>query len=220
MISPKVYALGECKDYLEYVTTKDTIAYTNGVQTYDIKEGTEFKMCFQAGSDAIIRLNDDITASYIEKGSYKLKEEFNIEKAHAMNDCELSVNANSEVYSDPSGINKIGDVKNDLLVKGDYYYGPYVYISDNRVNGWIYTEGLTRACNNNKLTEENVDTNKNEKEEIIIDNTSSDKSKTNTNTKYTVLITILSVIIISLMVSLILIKKKQNNTETDNRKDL
>ena len=46
MISPKVYALGECKDYLEYVTTKDTIAYTNGVQTYDIKEGTEFKMCF------------------------------------------------------------------------------------------------------------------------------------------------------------------------------
>lgn len=214
MLSLKVYALEECKDYLEYVTTKDTIAYTNGVQTYDIKEGTEFKMCFQAGSDAIIKFNDNNTASYIEKGSYKLKEEFNIEKAHVLNDCEISVNANSEIYSDPSGINKIGDVQNDVLVKGEYYYGPYVYVSEDIINGWIYTEELKKDCKNNNIKDEN------NKEEIVTDNTTSVERKT--NTKYIILL--ISSLIVVLIVSFILITKKnkhnlENNLNKENRRD-
>ena len=128
-----------CNDFLDYVTTKDTIAYTNGITKYNLKKGTEFKMCFQAASESIVELNDGNYASYVEKGSYKLKEKFDMKKAHKI-DKQLEINTWLDVFSDPSGITKTGKLTKGTKINATYYFGPYYYFSNSTITGWVYDE--------------------------------------------------------------------------------
>lgn len=130
-----------CTDNLVYVTTKDTIAYTTGITKYNLKKGTEFKMCFQAGSEAIVELNDGNYASYVEEGSYILKEKFDMKKAHKIDkQLEIEIEAWPDVFSDPSGITKIGKLPKGTKINATYYFGPYYYFSNSSITGWVYNE--------------------------------------------------------------------------------
>lgn len=205
-----------CTDYLDYVTTEDTIAYTESPTQYNIKKGTEFKMCIQPGSEPLINFNDGKKASGIKEGTYKLKEPFNIEKAHTIDKTGI-IYENTNVYSDPSAITIVGTIPKDLKIHLIYYYGPFYYFEDSSISGWVYLEYI--HFNDNDTIEQDNDmidnTNTIDQNNNIVDNNTTIDDN---DISYNIYIVIFSfvvvfILIVSIIINIIRKKRKKNEME-------
>ena len=139
----RVWALEDCTDYLDYITTSDTIAYTDSSKEYNINSGTEFKMCQQTGGDSIVEFSDGKIATSLKEGTYRLKDSFDLSSAHPMEPAtSFVVNNTIPIYTDPSGLTKSDTLMEGTKVIASYYYGPYYYVKSDSKVGWVYEEYL------------------------------------------------------------------------------
>lgn len=134
----KVNAQG-CTDYLDYVTTADTVVYTSSSQQYNIKKNTQFKMCQYSNKSSVIIFSNGIKTTSIPKGTYRLKGPFDMKNAHVMEPITYLVNTEAPLYTDPSGLEKSGTLKENSKIDGFSTFGPYIYVKNNTISGWVYS---------------------------------------------------------------------------------
>ena len=192
-----------CTDHLTYITTQDTEAIAASMSESPkeiyLKAGSIFEECFVADVGYKVILSNGEYADGVRSGTYRLKEKFDIKKAHQINkiDCEVSSDG-TDVFSDPTPITKIGNIPGNSKVKASYYYGAYVYVTDGTVEGWVYDQNLIGV---NKIKDQINDTDSHRSSAIEKEDTSGSK-----------LIIICSAIslllIIIIVVTFIVIKKK------------
>ncbi len=193
----------ECTDYLDYVTTVDTIAYNNTKQ-YNIKKNTEFKMCYQLEGDTVIKFSNGIQVTSIKKDTYKLKRPFDMKSAHVMEPVSYLVNTEADLYTDPSGLEKSGSLKKYTKIDGFYTFGPYVYVKNKTVSGWVYSDYINEDIPN-KSDPNTIIADDEEYYEAIEES----ENKDNDNSKLVTIGVISSVFIIILVMGIIFINFKK-----------
>ncbi len=139
-----------CTDYLTYITTQDTEAIVGSMSANPkeiyLEKGTTFEECFIADVGYKVILSNGEYADSVRSGTYELKEQFDLKKAHQVKKTEYEVYSDgTDVYSDPTPITKIGNILGNSRVKVSYYYGPYVYVTDGTIEGWVYNQNLVDA---------------------------------------------------------------------------
>ena len=220
----KVNAAG-CIDYLDCITTTDTTLSTESPTVYTVKKGTEFKMCYQAGAESVYILSDGRRGSYISRETYKLREPFDMKKAHRMND-SFTVYAGNEIYNDPAESKIIGTISKNMEVKGTYYYGPFVYVPG-EINGWVYTEFFSEhsfvETNNTSNTEENnevtepveeIDEDLGEEFDDVVSETDTDDEEESSKDKYMVIAVPISVVVL-IIALFVIIKNNKKRQDID-----
>ncbi len=220
--SLRVNALND--DYLTYITTQDTVAVAGSMgaspKNIQLKKGTTFKMAYHAGGINTIVLSNGEYADSIKKGTYKLKGSFDKKSAHKLDNNSYETNQKVVVYSDPSGLNKIGALDIGTKVNATHYYGPYYYLTNNKITGWVYVDYLTKYQKEDEEDYEATVLPSSDDPNIIIDDEDEsgvsleelpDQPKETVNVKWITVAIILSMLIIGLIVALIVVIKKDKS---------
>ena len=204
----RVNALDD-RDYLTYITTQDTVAnagtMTASPYTIELKKGTTFKMLYRAGSDSTVILDNGEYADNVASGTFELKEPFNMNDAHVLNHNYYETTREVSVYSDPSALNTIGVLNEGTKVRVTHYYGPYYYLTNNEIDGWVYVEYL-------KKIDESDDSNTliaGKEETTGSPGVASNQPKNKIGVNPVIIAIILLAIIMSVIISVIVVIKKR-----------